>query len=303
MTNGEIGNSRRNFMKAGVAAAATLSLGGATVPTATAHEGHHEHPIELKDRIYKAVKSIGSHNAETVKAKFAEYKAMGFDGFESGSATMRDAYYQATLETGFRFHGSVCPSHWATRFSDPDPAVRAQQVETLRKDILNTHVLGGASVLIVPGRVSGEDETHDDVWHRSIAELKKVLPLCADLGVRLLIETVWNGFCEDPETFRDYIDAFDSPWVGAYFDIGNMQKFAPAHEWIRILGNRTVKLDVKDWGVKPGFCRLGEGDVDWDKVRDELIKIEFTGWATREGRDRDLQDTSKLMDQLLLGIS
>ena len=103
--------------------------------------------------------------------------------------------------------------------------------------------------------------------------------------------------------FRDYIDAFQSPWVGAYFDIGNMQKFAPAHEWVRILGTRTVKLDVKDWGKKNGFCRLGEGDVDWGKVRAELLKIGFTGWATREGRDKDLKDTSRLMDQLMLGIS
>ena len=56
----------------------------------------------------------------------------------------------------------------------------------------------------------------------------------------------------------------------AYYDIGNMQKFAPSHEWIRILGTRNVKLDVKDWGVKNGFCRLGQGDVDWKAVRKEL---------------------------------
>ncbi|MDH3584083.1 MAG: sugar phosphate isomerase/epimerase, partial [Phycisphaerae bacterium] len=107
--------------------------------------------------------------------------------------------------------------------------------------------------------------------------------------------------CEDPEKFRDYIDAINSPSVDAYFDIGNMQKFAPAHEWIRILGRRVVKLDVKDWGKKNGFCRLGEGDVDWDQVRVELKKIGFSGWATREGRDKSLEDTSKLIDQLLIG--
>ena len=41
------------------------------------------------------------------------------------------------------------------------------------------------------------------------------------------------------------------------------------------------KLDVKDWGSKNGFCPLGQGDVDWKKVRHELEKIEFAGWATR----------------------
>ena len=112
---------------------------------------------------------------------------------------------------------------------------------------------------------------------------------------------MWNGFCQSPDKFRDYIDEFNSPWVGAYFDIGNMQKFAPAEEWIRTLGKRTVKLDIKDWGTKTGFCRLGEGDVDWDKVRAALIEVGFSGWATREGRDKSLADTSKLVDQLMIG--
>ena len=168
-------------------------------------------------------------------------------------------------------------------------------------DIRNTYRLGGSSVLLVPGKVGGQNETHEQVWDRSISEVKKVLPLASRLGVRVLIETVWNGFCESPDVFRDYIDAFESPWVGAYFDIGNMQKFAPAEEWIRTLGHRTVKLDIKDWGKKNGFCRLGEGDVDWDKVRSALKEVGFSGWATREGRDKSIEDTSALIDQLLVG--
>ena len=89
------------------------------------------------------------------------------------------------------------------------------------------------------------------------------------------------------------------PWVQAYYDIGNMQKFAPSHEWIRILGKRTVKLDVKDWGSKNGFCPLGQGDVDWNKVRHQLEKVEFAGWATREGNDGGVEKTAKLMNELL----
>ena len=171
----------------------------------------------------------------------------------------------------------------------------------MEQNIRDTYRLGGSAVLLVPGRVTGENETHQHVWERSIAEVAKILPLASRLGVRILIETVWNGFCESPEKFRDYIDAHNSPWVGAYFDIGNMQKFAPAEEWICTLGKRTVKLDIKDWGKKNGFCRLGEGDVDWDKVRTALQEVGFSGWATREGRDKGLEDTSALIDQLLIG--
>ncbi|MEK9633549.1 MAG: sugar phosphate isomerase/epimerase, partial [Opitutae bacterium] len=83
------------------------------------------------------------------------------------------------------------------------------------------------------------------------------------------------------------------------YDNGNINKYTPSHECIRILGKRTLKLDVKDWGVKTGFCSLGKGDVEWDKVRNELEKIDFKGWATREGGDGGDDKTAKLMNELL----
>ena len=256
----------------------------------------------LQGRIYKALKG-GRQKKETPLAFFKRLKSLGFHGVESGNANERNAYHDAWLETGIMVHGLVNGGHWGVRFSDPNEATREKARRNLENAIRRASALGGSSVLLVPGKVNGPNETHDDVWHRSIEGVTKVLPLAARLGIQVLIETVWNGFCYDPEKFRDYVDAYDSRWVGAYFDIGNMQKHAPAHDWVRILGRRTVKLDVKDWGKKSGFCRLGEGDVEWDKVRQELLRINFTGWATREGRDRDIEDTSKLMDTLLLGVA
>ena len=255
----------------------------------------------MEGRIFKAVKG-GKQGGETPLQFFERLKKLGFDGVESGNAKQAAAYAEATEKTGVMFHGLVCGWHWGgNRLSSPDPEARARGLANMEIDIRNTYRLGGSSVLLVPGKVGGQNETHEQVWDRSISEVKKVLPLASRLGVRVLIETVWNGFCESPDVFRDYIDAFESPWVGAYFDIGNMQKFAPAEEWIRTLGHRTVKLDIKDWGKKNGFCRLGEGDVDWDKVRSALKEVGFSGWATREGRDKSIEDTSALIDQLLVG--
>jgi hypothetical protein len=36
-------------------------------------------------------------------------------------------------------------------------------------------------------------------------------------------------------------------------------------------------------------------------VRVALKETGFYGWATREGRDKSLEDTSKLIDQLMIG--
>ena len=215
-----------------------------------------------------------------------------------------DEVRAAAEVTGMPVHGVVDMKHWQVecRLSSPDPKAREAGTEILKKAIQDSKDFGGDSVLLVPGRVT-KDETHDDVWKRSIVEIRKVLPLASKLGVRVLIENVWNGFCEQADQMRDYLDEINSPWVGLYFDIGNVRKFSPSEDWIRTLGSRIVKLDVKGWSKADGFkSKIGEGDVDWPEVRKALKEIGFSGWCTAEigggGRDH-LKDTAERLDRVL----
>lgn len=236
--------------------------------------------------------------------KFKLCQDLGYDGMELISpnnppvAELR----AASTSTGMPIHGLVNDSHWKVRLSAPDQPTRDAGREILEQAIRDASAMGGHTVLLVPGVVNAE-ATHEQVWQRSIAEIRKALPLASSLGIRVLIENVWNGFCEKPEQLRDYLDEIDSPWVGSYYDIGNSQKFSPSEDWIRVLGSRIVKLDVKDWGVSAGFCKIGEGDVDWPAVRDALAKINYTGWCTAEvaggGRER-LADIAYRMNKALL---
>ena len=282
---------RRQFVQA---AGTVVAAGVLTHATSQAVEENRK--AEFRGRVYKSVKYGGKVNIGRLK----KLKELGFDGVEGAAPGMDvEGLRKACNEVGLPMHGVVYNRHWKMRLSSPDPKVREIGRKGLEDAIRESNAVGGSSVLLVPGAVKGKDENHDHVWQRSITEIRRVLPLASHLGIRVLIETVWNGFCYKPEQFRDYLDEIDSPWVGAYYDIGNMQKFAPSHDWIRILGSRTVKMDVKDWGVKNGFCRLGLGDVDWKKVRQELAKIEFSGWVTREGGDGGDDKTAALMDELL----
>ncbi|MDG1326484.1 MAG: sugar phosphate isomerase/epimerase [Opitutales bacterium] len=250
----------------------------------------------FKDRIQKAVKFGTKPNEKQMQ----KLKDLGFDGIEgSGPGLQTEAMKKACAKHSLPMHGLVYNKHWKVRLSDPNPKVRDESRKGLAQAMREANGVGGKSVLLVPGRVKGSQETHQHVWDRSSEQIRKLLPLAEELKIHILIETVWNGFCYKPEQFRDYIDAIDSPWVQAYYDIGNMQKYGPSHEWIRVLGKRTLKLDVKDWGSKNGFCPLGQGDVDWKKVRHELEQIEFKGWATREGSDGGVENTARLMNELL----
>ncbi len=58
------------------------------------------------------------------------------------------------------------------------------------------------------------------------------------------------------ERFIQFVDSFNSPWVGMYYDIGNHWKYGQPREWLRAFGRRAVKLDVK------GFSRAKNKFVD-----------------------------------------
>lgn len=292
-----IDNSRRTFIFTSIATVGTSIAAGSLTSLAAAEREHLN-----KGKIFKSNKGGGiGKDEDAMVATLQNYKDLGFDGIEGVSPGIPDleALKRAIKKVGLPVHGVVDNVHWQQRLSDPDPAIREIGRNALIQAIKDSKAIGGTTVLLVPGRVTGENETHDDVWKRSIVEIRKVIPTAEKEKIKILIENVWNGFCETPEEYRDYIDEIDSEWVGAYFDIGNVRKFGKPEDWIRMLGSRIGKLDVKDWGVKNSFCRLGEGDVDWPAVRQALADIKFTGWATREGADNSLEDTAHLMNELL----
>ncbi len=277
--------NRRQFLRATSLAAAALAAPAAAAPAGL-------RPIQLSLKIGMA--NFGTDLAGTLAA----LREIGYDGVELVSPGGPDpaAAVAASQAAGLPIHGVVNSIHWETRLSDPDDAIRDKALEGLLTAIRDAHAYGGSSVLLVPAVVD-ERTTHDQAWERSISRIRKALPLAAELGIHILIENVWNGFlykpdggnAQDAKLLADYLDEIDSPWVGSYFDIGNHQKFGKPAAWIRQLGRRIVKLDVKDWGTDGGFGKIGEGDVDWPDVRAALAEIRFTGWATAEvgGGDRE----------------
>lgn len=293
--------NRRHFIQS--TSLAALALSGRSAFAASEPAGP---PIKL------ALKYGMARFEQDVAETFATLKELGYDGVEldSPGGLEKTAALAASRSTGLPIHGVVNSIHWKTRLSDPEESTRAEALEGLLTAIREAHMVGGSSVLLVPAVVD-KATTPDQARERSIAQIRKALPLAAELGIHILIENVWNRFLYDPEGGNDqdakllveYIDEINSPWVGSYFDIGNHQKFGKPAEWIRQLGKRIVKLDAKDWGVEGGFGKIGEGDVNWPDVRAALSEIRYTGWATAEvsggNRDRCAEILANMRKHLL----
>jgi len=149
--------------------------------------------------------------------------------------------------------------------------------------------------LLVPGH--GMDGTSDEVRARAVEAIRAALPIAEEAGVSILIENVWNHFLYDhdggPDQTADamaaFVDEFDSPLVGMQFDIGNHHKYGDVAAWIRTLGSRIKKLDIKGYSRASGqFVPITEGTIDWPAVKAALREIGFTGWLAAEVGGGDL---------------
>ena len=263
--------------------------------------------------IKKAVK-IGMVGVDaSLQGKLALLREIGFDGVEldSPSELDPDEVLAAVEATGIVIPGVVDSVHWSKPLSDPDPAVRAEGRAGLETALRDCARYGGTTALLVPAVVNA-GVSYDQAWERSTAEIAEVLPLAEELGVKIAIENVWNSFLLSPLEAARYVDQFESDAIGWHFDVGNIVNYGWPEQWIRILGPRVLKLDIKEYsrkkrndeGLWKGFqVEIGEGDCDWPAVREALQEIGYTdGWATAEvggGDEARLRDIKRRMDAVL----
>ena len=246
---------------------------------------------------------------KTILEKFQAAKAAGYDGVEADSHLDRNEVLKAAEATGLKVH-SVCDSkHWNLLLSSPDPKVREDGVAALTVALEDAKTYGADAVLLVPGRVT-DSVSYDECWNRSSEEIKKAVPVAEKLKVKIAIENVWNNFLLSPLEAVRYIDQFNSPYVGAYFDIGNIVAYGWPEQWIKILGKRIAKIHIKEYSKKladsqgrsAGFkVKLREGDVNWPAVMAALDSTGYSGWVSIEMPGGDSPEGLKdLCDRLNL---
>lgn len=236
--------------------------------------------------------------------EFELLKEAGFQGVEliSPNKLDRDEVLRARDKTGLIIHGVSGSRHWEDTLSHPDPAAVERGLAAVRQEMEDCKAYGGTTVLLVPAVVK-QDVSYRDAYKRSQANIRKLLPDAERHGIKIAIEEVWNKFLLSPLEFARYIDEFESPWVGAYFDVGNVVEYGYPQEWIRELGKRILKIHIKEYKKEKRFdYHLGEGEIDWADVRKALIDVGYQGWITAEVRKGDLnalKDVTARMDKLL----
>lgn len=274
--------------------------------------------------------SIWAMPNRPLKDNFSLAATAGFDGVEvaldeegelslaTSPAALKEIKSQAEA-CGLSLYSLASCLYWQYSLTDPSPAIRAKAEDIVKTQLEAASVLGCNTILVVPGavRVSFSPSLgvndYKAVYERSLEAMLRLKTHAEAYKVAIGIENVWNDFLLSPIEMRDFIDSIDSPYVGSYFDVGNVLAFGEPEHWINTLGSRIKKVHIKDFrrsvGTLSGFVDLLSGDVDFPSVMKALKDIGYDDWITAEVGcsavypEASVKNTSTAMDYILGRLS
>jgi hexulose-6-phosphate isomerase len=298
---------RRSFLKQLAAAAAATAAGPAFAEATAGRQ-----PASPAPSIRKATLINMLPKDLPYAGRFAMAREAGFDAIEMQTITRAEEaaeIREAAKAGGMRIHSVMNMDHWRLPLSSSDPDVVSRSVQGMETSLRNAALWGADTVLLVPAVVDAATP-YREAYQRSQRVIReRLLPIASDLKVIIAVEEVWNKFLLSPVEFARYVDEFDSPWLKAYFDVGNVVLYAFPQDWIRTLGPRIVKVHLKDFNVdRPNgrftWKQIGDGDIDWPEVRRALRDVGYAGYVTTEVQGGDagyLKDVAARVDRFLAG--
>lgn len=257
----------------------------AAVPHDRETEGlAHSPPVPFKKAINIGMLSTGV----PYRQRFQQAADFGFMAVEWASVAEKseaDLVLEAAQAIGTTIHSVFTPVHW----SHPLTSQRAEDVRTLlaaiEKAFANAKLWGAKTLQLNPGIVNSETP-HATAFRQSQKIIREeVIPMAREFGVVVGVENMtFTGMLSTPLEYARYISEFESPWLQAYLDLGNVLPTYPEH-WIRELGDKIVALHLKDFRVEQmrgtfAHCELGTGDIDWGSVRSALLETGYSGYVT-----------------------
>jgi L-ribulose-5-phosphate 3-epimerase len=244
--------------------------------------------------------------------RFAIAREAGFDAIEMQTVARSEEaaeIKEAAAKAGLRIHSVMNMDHWRFPLSSSDPDVVTKSVAGMETSMRNAVLWGADAVLLVPAVVDATTSYRDAYTRSQRVIRERLLPMAREMKVTIAVEEVWNKFLLSPLEFARYVDELESPFLKAYFDVGNVVLYAFPHDWIRTLGPRIVKLHLKDFNFDRrngtfAWKAIGEGDIDWIEVRRALDDIKYSGFVTTEVSGGDaayLKEVAARVDRFLAG--
>ena len=186
----------------------------------------------------------------------------------------------------YSLSNQLCWNYSLTAESEEE---RSMAKKIIRKQLELASYLGCNTVLVLAGAV-GVDfikdfkmVDYDVAYNRALESLKELKEDAEKYKVNIALENVGNKFLLSPIEMKAFIDEINSPYIGVYFDVGNVMPIGYPEQWIKILKNRIKKIHLKDYlRSEKKSVPLLMGDVDYASVIKELKNINYDDFITSE---------------------
>ena len=231
------------------------------------------------------------------ESKKAGYDSVEFVVSEAGNINMKTTekeireLYQYAQDLGLEVSSVGAWNLWEKNLVSDDPSIANYARDIIKKQIDVAQICGADTILAIPGYVGTPFApgivSYDIAYERAQEAMNALEPYARAAGVAIGVENVWNKFLLSPLEMKRFLDEIDSPYVGAYFDVGNIIYIGYPDQWIKILGKKHIKklhfcdcrFDQCGLGM---FVDLLEGDVDFEAVMHAAREIEYDDWAVVE---------------------
>ena len=265
-------------------------------------------------------------------------KENGYPGVELQDKSVTEAEARAARrlaeDEGLQIHSFM--GGWFM-FNAREAEKRKAEIEKAKQNMRVAKAYGAPVILVVPGRIGGmpmprpsefklafDPETlvlaraadadypeyvkaQNDATKYAQDAMVELAPYAAELGVTIGLENVWNNLWVMPDFASAFVRSFRNAWVKAYIDLGNHERYAAAEKWVEAFSDQIVKLHIKDFKIdrtaknEGSFVRIGDGSIDWKRVRRVIEFAGYNGWVSIESSGWTDAEHSAIMDRFFKG--
>ena len=250
------------------------------------------------------------------------------DGLEwyAGFLEMADERNWARFRREVENEGMVVPMMCCSPdFTQPDDALRADEIAKQKRWIDMTHALGGHYCRVLSGQRRPEISIERGLELAS-ESIQECLPYAQERGITLILENHYkDDFWEFPEfaqkmdVFCQLVDRIHHPNFGVNYDPSNTylagedpmellkrvsSRVVTMHASDRYLVEGTIEDLRREEGGAVGYAKrlrhgeIGKGLNDYDAIFTELKRVGFDSWISIEDGVEGMEQLQRSVDFL-----
>jgi sugar phosphate isomerase/epimerase len=278
--------SRRQFLSAAVAGAATCALATATRPAAAidpiARNGQSHFKYSLAAYSYRSLLQ-GKDGAEpklTLNDFVNDCAKLGCDGTELTSYYFPKAvthdYLRALRRHCFRLGLDVSGTAVGNDFGFPAGEARMKQIAAVKQWIDFAEVLGAPVIRIFAGHVK-KDATPAQTHSLMVSGIEECCDYAGQHGVHLALEN-HGGPTATAEGLLQFVRDVNSPWFGVNVDSGNFHSDDPYRE-LEQIAPYALNMQVKVVMSGPDKKKV---PVDYKRLAKIMRDSNYRGYVVLE---------------------